>query len=197
MRRAGHADGEALFEAILRGRSGVTFTLDEEGGSWAYVRHADRKIHLHIPELAEELHTLVGSRLEITTPEFPIVLAAGERRAFTANTILRDPAWRRRDSQGALRISTADAVRLGLGDGDRATVTTRKGSVDAVVEVSDRMQAGHASLPNGLGLRDTAAGRPHGVAPNELTDLRHRDRFAGTPWHKHVLARIEKSAAGP
>jgi formate dehydrogenase len=73
-------------------------------------------------------------------------------------------------------------------------VTTKAGSVVAVVEISDTLQAGHASLPNGGGLDyPDAAGRAvvHGVAPNELTSAGDRDWIAGTPWHKHVAARIE------
>ena len=31
-----------------------------------------------------------------------------------------------------------------------------------------------------------------GVAPNELTAVGDRDRFVGTPTHKHVPARIER-----
>jgi hypothetical protein len=34
----------------------------------------------------------------------------------------------------------------------------------------------------------------NGVAPNELTAGEHRDWFAGTPFHKHVPARIERLA---
>jgi anaerobic selenocysteine-containing dehydrogenase len=59
------------------------------------------------------------------------------------------------------------------------------------------MQPGHVSLPNGLGVDATGPeGRPvrAGVAPNELTSLDDRDWFAGTPWHKHVPARIEAIA---
>jgi hypothetical protein len=29
-----------------------------------------------------------------------------------------------------------------------------------------------------------------GLAPNELTDAAARDPHAGTPWHKHVPARL-------
>jgi hypothetical protein len=29
------------------------------------------------------------------------------------------------------------------------------------------------------------------VAPNSLTSTGWRDAYAGTPWHKHVPARIE------
>jgi hypothetical protein len=30
------------------------------------------------------------------------------------------------------------------------------------------------------------------VAPNDLTSAHHRDWLAGTPWHKHVPARLER-----
>jgi anaerobic selenocysteine-containing dehydrogenase len=73
-------------------------------------------------------------------------------------------------------------------------VTTKRGSVEAIAEVSDSMQTGHVSLPNGQGLSyPDADGRlvVHGVSTNELTSSKDRDWFAGTPWHKHVPARIE------
>jgi len=56
------------------------------------------------------------------------------------------------------------------------------------------MQAGHVSLPNGLGLdypNESGKRESAGVAPNELTASEHRDKFAGTPWHKLVPARVE------
>ena len=132
--------------------------------------------------------------VEWTDTEFPIVLSVGERRSFTANDIFRDPDWRKRDADGALRLSAADAEHLGLVDGARARVLTERGSAEPTIEVSDAMQAGHASLPNGFGLTYTdASGRTAvpGVAPNSLTSSHWRDSFAGTPWHKHVPARIE------
>jgi anaerobic selenocysteine-containing dehydrogenase len=122
------------------------------------------------------------------------VLSVGERRSFTANDIFRDPGWRKQDADGRLRVSAEDAARLGLVDGARASVTTARGSAIAVVEVSAAMQAGHASLPNGFGLQSTSADGETivtGVAPNSLTSSDWRDEFAGTPWHKHVPARIE------
>jgi anaerobic selenocysteine-containing dehydrogenase len=119
------------------------------------------------------------------------VLSAGERRSLTANTIFRDPAWRKRDGGGALRISEADAAALGLHDGDGAVLTTRRGSAHVLVEVNPAMRAGHVSLPNGLGLAPTPEEPAVGVAPNELTSSDHRDPFAGTPYHNHVPARLE------
>ena len=127
-----------------------------------------------------------------------MVLSAGERRAYTANDIFRDPTWRKRDADGALRVSVEDAQTLGLVAGGRARITTVTGSAEATVEISEAMLPGHASLPNGMGLDfvdDDGQTLVPGVAPNALTSTEWRDAYAGTPWHKHVPARIEASPA--
>jgi formate dehydrogenase len=189
VRRAGHADGNELFEAILSSPSGVVFARDEYGDDFARIIHPDKRIALELPEMLAELGKLDDGPVVRTSERFPIVLSVGERRAFTANDIFRDPSWRKQDRDGRLRVSGEDAARAGLLDGGRALVTTARGSAEAVIEVNDAMQAGHASLPNGLGLEH--AGVVTGVAPNTLTSSDWRDEFAGTPWHKHVPARIE------
>ena len=195
VRRAGHADGNALFDAILQNRSGVTFTVHDYEDDFDLVSHADHKIALDMPDMLDEIRALRDARPPLTTQEFPIVLSAGERRAYTANDIFRDPAWRKRDADGALRVSVEDAEELGLVDGGRARITTAAGSAEASVEVSEAMLPGHASLPNGFGLDftdDDGRARIPGVAPNTLTSTDWRDAYAGTPWHKHVPARIER-----
>jgi anaerobic selenocysteine-containing dehydrogenase len=185
VRRAGHADGDALFDAMLAEPSGITFTLDEYEDDFSYVSHPDGRFALEIPELLDDLAALAGQEAGWTTAEFPLVLSAGERRAYTANDIFRDPSWRKRDADGALRISVEDAETIGLESGDRARIVTAAGAAEAVVEVNEAMLAGHLSLPNGYGLDDS------GVAPNALTSLSWRDPRSGTPWHKHVPARVE------
>jgi anaerobic selenocysteine-containing dehydrogenase len=192
--RAGHANGNALFDAILDSPSGVTFTMHTYADDFALISHADHKISLEIPEMTDELTVLAAAPPQLTTAEFPIVLSVGERRAYTANDIFRDPSWRKRDADGALRVSVDDAEALGLVDGCRARITTAAGSAEATVEITETMLAGHAALPNGFGL-DYIDDDGHtvipGVAPNALTSTEWRDAYAGTPWHKHVPARIE------
>jgi formate dehydrogenase len=192
--RAGFANGDELFDALLRERSGVTFTVDPYEKTWDRVETPDKRIRLTIPELLPELEGLLTTPEEGRDEAYPFILAAGERRSSSANTIFRDPAWRKVDPEAALRMSPADAERLGLTSGSRVRVTTMSGSAMATVEVSDSMQPGHVSLPNGGGLLypdDTGIARMHGTAPNELTHHAQRDWLAGTPWHKHVPARVE------
>ena len=190
----GLAQGEKLFQAIMASPSGVVFSVDEPASSWNRLGTKEKKINTAIPLLLEALAELAAP-VEADDPAWPFLLSAGERRDFTANTIYRDPAWRRRDYEGALRVNPEDAAALGLEDGGRARLATERGSAEVIVEVSDRMQPGHMSLPNGQGLdNDEGDGALHrvGVAPNELTTLRLRDPVAGTPWHKRVPAKLER-----
>ncbi len=191
----GQSLGDALLDHILANPSGVTFSLDDYDESFRRILHSDGKIHLAIPALLDEFDTLQSSAPLLADAEFPLVLSAGERRSTTANTIFRDPKWRRSDPEGALRVSPDDAAAYGLVDGGRARITTRGGSAVAVVEVTDSLLAGHITIPNGLGLGSGEPAEAVGVAPNELTSRGDRDWFAGTPHHKHVRARVEALTA--
>ncbi len=185
--------GQALFSAILDSPSGLIFAVDEWESSFG--RLGFERIQLALPDLLEAARDLLSAPESEADDGFPFVLSAGERRSYTANTILRDPAWRRRDGEGALRLSPADAAALEVGTGDALRVVTRRSSLVVSVEVSDTMQPGHVSLPNGLGLSypDEGGGLPvTGAAPNELTASDDRDPFVGTPWHKCVRARLER-----
>ena len=194
LRRAGFdgdplAQSDALFDAILAGHSGIVFAKDDYDAVWSRLGNEGR-VRLDVPDLLAELPVLAEPPRSRVNDDYPFVLMAGERRDYSANTIYRDAGWRRKDPQGSLRMCPDDAASLGLASGGMARITTRVGSALAPVEVTPRMLPGHVSLPNGFGL-DNQDGSRSGVAPNELTSLDDRDRFAGTPHHKYVPAQIE------
>ena len=202
VRAAGHSGhgpalGNALFEAMIASPNGVAFTRHEPGQAFDLLKTPDQKINIAIPELLAEVRRLPEAAVDHRSNDYPFILAAGERRSFTANTIMRDPSWRKRDPEGALRLSPADAESIGVADGQRVRITTPGGTAVAVAEVNDTMLDGFVALPNGLGLGySPAGGDPEitGVAPNELTTTDWCDPIAGTPWHKHVPARLEPVA---
>ncbi|MDV6259776.1 molybdopterin-dependent oxidoreductase [Rhodococcoides yunnanense] len=189
----GAAQGEQLFDAIVNNPQGVTFTDDRYEDAWKYIRHADGKIHAYIPELVDEIRLLDKEDPCYTSDAYPFILSAGERRAFTANVIIRNPEWRRRDKQGSLRMCPTDASAMGVASGDSVRLTTETGTASTVVEISEMMQPGHVSLPNGMGVSyPTETGdEVVGVALNTLTSVTRRDKFFGNPWHKNVPVRIE------
>ena len=198
LRAAGHkgeglALGIELFEKILASESGVVLLKGEPGDATQW-RRPDGKVNLLVGEMSDELDRLAEYRMPERDDAFPMLLCAGERGSYTANTIIRDPGWMQSNNPDSLSVHPADAARLGLADAGSARLVTKRGEAVVQVEFNDRMQEGSISLPNGLGtVYPDAAGRPMrtGVHLNELTDLQDRDPWVGTPWHKHVRARLE------
>jgi len=185
------AAAEKLFDAMLSSPHGLVFAIDEWSEVLGRIGTPDGKIHLALDDLLDELDRVLKDQGPSRDAEFPFVLSAGERRSFTANTILRDPAWRTKDPSGALRMHPEDARALGVASGGRVKLTTKRGSAVVPVEVTDSMQRGHVALPNGLGTSYPTTDLV-GVAPNELTSAADRDPFVGTPWHKFVPARLDR-----
>lgn len=186
--------GNRLFDAILRNPSGVIFALSMYTDSWDAVKLPGHKINLHIKEMLDELAT-IDSKLPPHLPDYPFILSAGERRAETSNTSIRNPEWLKKASFGMLRIHPQDAAALGCAEGDWIQLRTPRGAAQAPIELTDELQPGHVSLPNGHGLDnhqpDGTLDR-RGVSLNELTNTTDRDPFAGTPWHKYVPVHLER-----
>lgn len=185
-----------LFKAIINTPSGVVYARSTFDESWQAIRRAGNRINLNIPEMLTELNRVLAER-PTRDAEYPFVLSAGERRSDTANTVVRDTDWHTKGWYGSLRMSPKDAASIGCETGDTLRLTTKRASAEVVVEISEMMSPGHISLPNGAGISyiDATGTRRHrGVAPNEFTDASSRDFLAGTPWHKHVPARLEKTA---
>jgi anaerobic selenocysteine-containing dehydrogenase len=186
--------GNRLFEAILNSPSGVIFGVSQYSDSWDAVKLPDHKINLNIKEMLGELAT-IDSKLPHRRPDYPFILSAGERRAETSQTSIRNPGWMKNGEFGVLRIHPQDAADLGCNDGDWVRLKTQRGAAQATIELTDELQPGFVSLPNGHGLdypNATGALARRGVSVNELTNTFDRDPFAGTPWHKYVPVHLER-----
>jgi anaerobic selenocysteine-containing dehydrogenase len=177
-----------LFHAILEHRSGTPISINTFDDTWSLIRQPDGRIDLAIPEMLAELRAL---RSETPPGEgYPFILMAGERRSYNANQIYRDPAWRKVDRDGALRLHPADAQALGLANGARAKCRSATGELEVTVELDDHLRRGTATLPHGYGqrYRDSA---PVGPQVNRLTTGAHCDPLTRTPFHKYVPVHIE------
>jgi anaerobic selenocysteine-containing dehydrogenase len=108
---------------------------------------------------------------------------------------IRKVAPGKKGSFGVLRIHPQDAAALGCLEGDWIQLRTPRGAAQAPIEMTDELQPGFVSLPNGHGLDYTHADGTldrRGVSLNELTNTTDRDPYAGTPWHKYVPVHLER-----
>ncbi|MGH8493163.1 MAG: molybdopterin-dependent oxidoreductase [Moraxellaceae bacterium] len=199
VRRAGYRGnrlmlGTALFRAIIAGRAGVILSRHEFSETWSFIKHKDGRIHLDVPEMLQEWKDLKHE----TPPgaEFPFILLAGERRSYNANQIFRDPAWRKVDPHGAMRMNPDDATELQLQEGARAVCDSGHGQVDVVIEIDEGMRRGVVSLPHGYGMR-YGDSEPLGPQLNRLTSGAHCDPLSRTPFHKYVPVRIRPTPPIP
>jgi anaerobic selenocysteine-containing dehydrogenase len=186
--------GTEMFENLLNSPSGAIITRTAPEDSFTRIPYPEKKLQVAMKEMLEEIDSLHQLQpLVDTSEEYPFALVAGNRRSYTANTILRDPAWIKGKDAFTLTIHPDDADKHGISEGDTVTLETSRGAEQATIGFDDRMHPGTLAIPNGQGLLhkndDGEVIRP-GVFANELTDYKHCDKFAGTPWHKFVPAKI-------
>lgn len=185
--------GDALFDSLLREQSGFVFSRHLYSDTMSFVRHKDQRIHLAIPKLLEKLSQLPTHPEE---SDFPFLLMAGERRSYNANTIFRNPAWRKSDKEGCLQIHPTDAQKLAFSDGDKVLVESESGTIKAQILSSPDILPGVLSLPHGYGLHYPDDGERIATGPqvNELTSASHCDDISKTPFHKGVPVRLRAIA---
>jgi anaerobic selenocysteine-containing dehydrogenase len=190
-----------IFGRFLSHPEGVEIarTVDTEQNFEAHVCFDDKRIRLAPEPMLEEIARAIGTDLP-EDPDYPFVLASGLRTQWNANTIQRDPSWRKgRGPHCALHLSPADAGALGVVEGDTVQVRTRRGAVLLPAGIDKKLQPGHVWMPNGFGMAypsgDDGALEVQGANPNDLSDAADRDPITGCPHHKYTLCAVEKVEA--
>lgn len=184
--------GEEIFQALLDHPEGIWIGQVDPDKNIESLRTEDGRVNLHIPELADETAAIdASSEAEalVLPDQFPLLLAAGRHMDFNANTLMRDPAWNKGKTACTLAMHPDDASHLGLASGQQVNVTTKAGSEQIELEITDVMRPGHVIMPHGFGI--IYDGRKYGANANRLTQSANRDRIAGTPLHRYVPCRVE------
>jgi anaerobic selenocysteine-containing dehydrogenase len=183
-----------LFRRILAHPEGIEVARVAEATNLEdHVNFEDGRVRLAPEPMLAEVQRAIAT-VPAADPDYPFVLAAGLRTRWTANTIQRDPRWRKgRGPHCALNLSPDDARHLGVREGDRLRVSTRRGAVVLPAALDPKLRAGHVWMPNGFGMVHEGDGTTvvDGANQNELTDAADRDAFTGIPHHRHVACRIE------
>ncbi len=200
---AHHPPEERLLDLMLRaGPYGDGFGLDPGGLSLAELEANPHGIDLGAlePRLPGVLKTTSG-RVELLSdpiradlerlaasldaPVNGTMVLIGRRHVRSNNSWMHnvDVLVKGKD-RCTLQLHPDDAGRLGLTDGASARVTSRVGTLDAPVEVTDGIRPGVVSLPHGWGhdlpgVEMAVAGKRPGVNVNLLTDGAELDPLSG------------------
>jgi anaerobic selenocysteine-containing dehydrogenase len=183
--------GDSLFQEILGHPEGIIIGRLDPDENLDKLRTPDKKIHLYIEEMADWIREIEpeAEKAAINRADFPFILVAGRHFPFTANSIMRNPAWNEHEIVCTAIMNKKDVNVLGIEEGGEAWVTTEASRVRIPVEVSDIAAPGTVTIPHGFGL--VFEGQPYGVNVNRLTKNTHRDRVAATPLHRYVPCGVE------
>jgi anaerobic selenocysteine-containing dehydrogenase len=198
-----HAPEERLLDLMLRaGPYGDGFGTDPDGLSLARLQDHPHGIDLGAlePRLPGVLKTRSG-RVELLSdpiradldrlaaslevPANGTMVLIGRRHVRSNNSWMHNvDVLVKGKERCTLQVHPADAERLGLADGASARVTSRVGTLDAPVEVTDTIRPGVVSLPHGWGhdlpgVEMSVAGKRPGVNVNLLTDGAELDPLSG------------------
>jgi anaerobic selenocysteine-containing dehydrogenase len=191
----------ALDLMLRTGPYGDGFGTDPDGLSLAKLKEYPHGLDLgplmpQVPQVLETPSAKIEMSPALVLDDLPRLRAGLDRDAEDLVLIGRrhlrsnnswchniEPLVKGRD-RCTLMMNPADASRFGLGNGDRAQLTSRVGSVVAPVEITDELMPGVVSLPHGWGhdvegVRMGVAREHAGVNSNALTDSALIDRPSG------------------
>jgi anaerobic selenocysteine-containing dehydrogenase len=188
---------------LQTGPFGAAFGANPEGASLALLRANPHGVDFGAlqPRLPEILRTPSGC-VELAHPvllaDLARLEAAASRQAQQSLLLVGRRHLRSNNSwmhnidvlvkgkpRCTLQVHPDDAARLGLTDGGVARVSSRVGTLDAPVEVTDAVRPGVVSLPHGWGhgqpgTRQRVAAEHAGVNSNILADHEAIDPLSGT-----------------
>ncbi len=201
---SGRKGPERMLDFMLRtGPFGDGFGADPDGTSLddLLARPHGRDFGALVPRIPEVLRTPSGkievapgplvadlTRLAAAADELATrgLVLVGRRHLRSNNSWMHNVAVLVKGKpRCTLQVHPDDAVALGLVDGGAATITSRVGSVNAPVEVTESIRPGVVSLPHGWG-HDVAgtqmrvAAEHAGVNSNVLSDDKAIDPLSGT-----------------
>jgi anaerobic selenocysteine-containing dehydrogenase len=152
-------------------------------------------------ELAPDLLIADLARLEASLERrAPGLLLVGRRHVRSNNSWMHNlPMLAKGPARCTLQLHPDDAASRGLAPGALARISSRVGSVEAPVEITDRIAPGVVCLPHGWGhdepgaLLSVAVQRP-GTNSNVLTDELALDPLSGTAVLNGIPVEVERVA---
>ena len=146
-----------LRHLIRKHPHGVVFAKEQPVGRLAkVVRHKDHKVHLDHDVITAEVARLATRAAD---PAYPLRLIGMRERRSENSWMHNAPALAGGRPKHAARMHPKDAAPLGLADGDLIRLTSKSGSIELPVLLTDDLRAGVVAVPHGWGHKGTGGWR--------------------------------------
>jgi anaerobic selenocysteine-containing dehydrogenase len=187
--------GEEIFQAILQHPEGI-WAGEVDVEKWDHFQALateDGRINLDVPEMTDWIQeidpAMESEKLKEDEEKYPFIMSSGRHMDYNANTQMRDPAWNKGKRACTAIMHPGDAEKFGFSDGQMVKVTTEAGEEKIELQVTKGTRPGYIMIPHGFGL--VFQGETYGANANRLAKNTHRDRIAGTPYHRYIRCGVE------
>lgn len=177
------SDPEGLtMQKLIENPHGIDFGALEEGRVPELLRTPNAKIAV-VPDLMRNDLDRLASSLDRDWDESMVLV--GRRHVKSNNSWMHNlRILTKGRNRCTMQIHPLDAERLGISDGEPATVNSRVGQVMIDAEVTDGIRPGVVSIPHGFGqnmpgVKLRVATEYRGINTNVLTDEAFRDEISG------------------
>jgi len=167
------------------------------------LRTPSGKIELAPAHLVEDVARLRASLAENGSSEDGALLLIGRRDLRSNNSWMHNlHVLTKGKERCTLHLHPDDACRLGLAHGEMATICSRTGSAEIVVEITRAIMPGVVSIPHGWGHGLPGAKLMHarehaGVNTNILADDTRVDPLSGNAVLNGIPVTVRKALAAP
>jgi len=184
--------GQVPFEEVERHPHGLQLGGKPIGAFRALLERRDARIDL-CPESVREAVPSADAVRPATSASYPMLLISRRNLRSLCSWL---HVAEEESSGNPLELNPADAVRLGLSTGDRATVRSRTGEVRVRVAVSDAVPPGVVSMQFGFASAPRRTGGQSADTMNVLVDAHEAcDRLTGMPTFNGIPVQVEPEAA--
>jgi thiosulfate reductase / polysulfide reductase chain A len=209
-------DDVEYYDIQLKGLGLSVKKLQDMGGRWSpgtlgFHKYRERgfgtpskKVHLYwedLEDIGQALpRAILAPEYDADTEKYPFIMVSYRRIHINGtgpwsvnNAQLRDPASGQPTNPAI--INTATAAKLGIGDGDTVTISSRTGSVTTPVKLTEHIRPDCIGIMHGFGASVGRVGAGAGVNDNDLipdagSHLHWQDLVGG---EAHVSTRVRIS----
>jgi formate dehydrogenase len=153
--------------------------------------------HAAPSEFVRECRRLLGSPQPQAPDGYPYQLS-NQRSRHSMNSWLNElPSLHKKDRGNDLEVHPKDAAQIGVVDGDRVRVSSRVGSLETAVRISDAPRLGVLVMKHGWGSRifdpkNGGAAESYGTNRNLLVAEDDLDPFSQNPALSSTFVAVER-----
>jgi anaerobic selenocysteine-containing dehydrogenase len=187
--------GLSLAKLRAKPRGVVVADQVETGVAAKRIKHKDGRVPFGDDRIAAELRRLLDSPAPAS--EYPLLMI-GRREVRSHNSWMHNtPRFKDGARQHRALVNPADALAVGVADGESIRVVSARGAIQLPAELTDDVAPGTIAVPHGWGHRDggwQTANAAGGANVNELTSAHPDDmeKLSGMAHLNGVAVRLEK-----